>query len=563
MARWIVRKYWVFIIVVAMLIGMVPKTALADPIPPQIDLGTATLTAGIYNYPDAVVSGEGIRTILISFSQNVTSGDRIVLPASPTGFTVSASSNDYAKRINLDSGVATNDIRDYLRNLGAEIESANQTLSITVTTESINADTFYNSGTQHFYQYIPSTTDSWTSAYNEAKNMNFMGRDGYLATVMSMEEDTYLNSLSGGNTGWLGGTILSNTGSTGTSLYYDGFDVTSIVSTGWYWACGPEKGTTFFNTTTLSPGANSTKASEADALNTGNYYNWARGTTSYEPNNQTYSLPYTEGDYETCLTTLEIEGNTGKHGTTFSWNDKHYTSAGSGEWDSKGYFVEYGNRTRGDEGNASTAFTSDREILYKPDSTPRLVTVNGSYADLSGAGSYTAGAQVRINAGTRSGYTFTGWSIDSGSPVLQSTSSAETTFTMPPNAVTLTANWTGDQESPNVPDITGLASAYTLFIGGTVTLKPDQAGGSWSLDRAYLSMTKNGNRYIFTAHKKGNTTLTYKVAGASWPISITIREKTVPGTGDESTTAGNMKGFIILGLAVLMIAWVLTGRRKA
>ena len=201
--------------------------------------------------------------------------------------------------------------------------------------------------------------------------MSYMGRTGYLATIMSQDEDEYVNSLSGGQVGWLGGTILRNSGSivdagggsSGAQLYYSSFDTTGVVPGGWYWACGPEIGTTFFNTNSLDPEATASNAATVDAENTTYYYNWARGTVSYEPNNQTASVVPSDDNYETCLTTLVISGNTGKSGTVFSWNDKAYNTAGSGDWNAKGYFVEYGDKLKGDNGSGSTAFASDSGTL--------------------------------------------------------------------------------------------------------------------------------------------------------------------------------------------------------
>ena len=75
--------------------------------------------------------------------------------------------------------------------------------------------------------------------------------------------------------------------------------------------------------------------------------------------------------------------------------------------------------------------------------TRYAVTVNGSYADVSGAGSYAAGSVVTVRAGSRSGYTFNGWTSGSN-VVFDDPNAAETTFTMPEGSVTVTANWTRD-----------------------------------------------------------------------------------------------------------------------
>ena len=69
------------------------------------------------------------------------------------------------------------------------------------------------------------------------------------------------------------------------------------------------------------------------------------------------------------------------------------------------------------------------------------VTVNESYAEVSGSGEYSTGETVTIKAGERSGYTFGGWTTDSGVQLADS-KAAVTTFTMPDKAVTVTASWT-------------------------------------------------------------------------------------------------------------------------
>ena len=75
-----------------------------------------------------------------------------------------------------------------------------------------------------------------------------------------------------------------------------------------------------------------------------------------------------------------------------------------------------------------------------PPATKYTVTVNGSYSATSGAGSYKATATVTIDAGSRSGYSFNGWTV-SDSVTLADAGSSRTTFIMPGKDVTVTANW--------------------------------------------------------------------------------------------------------------------------
>lgn len=68
------------------------------------------------------------------------------------------------------------------------------------------------------------------------------------------------------------------------------------------------------------------------------------------------------------------------------------------------------------------------------------VTINGSYASASGTGSYTSGDIVTIYAGSRSNYSFGGWTSADGI-IFANAGSATTTFTMLAKNVTLTASW--------------------------------------------------------------------------------------------------------------------------
>ncbi|MCL1891268.1 MAG: InlB B-repeat-containing protein [Coriobacteriia bacterium] len=69
------------------------------------------------------------------------------------------------------------------------------------------------------------------------------------------------------------------------------------------------------------------------------------------------------------------------------------------------------------------------------------VTVNGSYAQTSGAGDYKQGDIVALDAGEREGYEFAGWTVDEGEITLIEPSRAATAFAMSSSAVTVTAQW--------------------------------------------------------------------------------------------------------------------------
>ena len=111
--------------------------------------------------------------------------------------------------------------------------------------------------------------------------------------------------------------------------------------------------------------------------------------------------------------------------------------------------------------------------------TQYAVTVNGSYdAQNSGAGSYAAGSVVTVRAGSRSGYTFNGWTSGSN-VVFDDPSAAETIFTMPAGSVTVTANWSRDGGSSS-SDRDDSGPRYAIGIpdkieNGSVSVSPKNA----------------------------------------------------------------------------------------
>ncbi len=67
------------------------------------------------------------------------------------------------------------------------------------------------------------------------------------------------------------------------------------------------------------------------------------------------------------------------------------------------------------------------------------VTLSGAGTGATGAGNHAAGTTVNIYAGTKSGYTFNGWT--SGDVTVLSASSKNASFVMPDKDVTVKANW--------------------------------------------------------------------------------------------------------------------------
>lgn len=141
-----------------------------------------------------------------------------------------------------------------------------------------------------------------------------------------------------------------------------------------------------------------------------------------------------------------------------------------------------GNYTFTVQATAGTGSYLDSDVSEPSASYPHgqtttyVVTVNASYASLTGAGSYVSGATVNIHAGNRTGYTFTGWSSDH--VTITNADNKEASFTMPDKNVTVTANWSynggggssGSAAQPTVPAAGGAVRVNYTTSSGTAPL---------------------------------------------------------------------------------------------
>ena len=189
-----------------------------------------------------------------------------------------------------------------------------------------------------------------------------------------------------------------------------------------------------------------------------------------------------------------------------------------------------------------------------------IVTVTNG----SGAGVYAQDATVTLTADEApSGRRFKEWSITPTVTLINDTATSGTSvqFAMPTHDVAATAVYETIRlpSTAAVTNIIGLPSSCALNTGVNVTWAPRPKGGDWLYNSAYLSMQQNGSQVTFTALKKGTTTVTYEVRGASRSVSITISDIAVPQTGD----AVSPMGFMLLGLAVFCAAAEVIRRRKA
>mgnify|MGYP003649114469 FL=1 len=192
--------------------------------------------------------------------------------------------------------------------------------STTVTVTSGNTRSFsivlneanFLASTGHYYEYIPALGITWTNARDAAAARTFYGMQGYLATILSQDESDLLGSQSPG-AGWIGASDAA-------------------VEDVWRWVTGPEAGLQFWQ-------------GQAGGTAVGGAFEFWNGG---EPNNS--------GNEDYAHITAPGVGVAG------SWNDLSNTGAANGDYQPKGYLVEYGGMT-GDPTpptiSASTSITVD------------------------------------------------------------------------------------------------------------------------------------------------------------------------------------------------------------
>lgn len=179
-------------------------------------------------------------------------------------------------------------------------------------------------------------------------------------------------------------------------------------------------------------------------------------------------------------------------GSRIMYGNSEYTVA-----DNSGMFAVSGKLYEGDSSSIITLCAQD---FAENTSTPQMaliakkmsntVTVNGSYAKDSGSGEYSKDEMVTINAGERTGYTFSGWTSDSGVQFTDSNSS-QTTFTMPDSDVTVTANWTKSGGSTGGGG-SGSASCTVSFESNGGSKIANQTAAKGSVAKEPTAPTRDG-----------------------------------------------------------------------
>ena len=149
----------------------------------------------------------------------------------------------------------------------------------------------YLPSNEHYYLFVPNIGIPWNTAKIAAENTTYYGLRGYLATITTAEEAQISGEQTTG-AGWIGGSDAEIEGS-------------------WKWMTGPEAGTVFW---------------------TGNFTGF---TTIFAFWNTVEPNDFNNNEDYAHVTAVGV-------GITGSWNDLGNAGEVSGNYQPKGYIVEFG-----------------------------------------------------------------------------------------------------------------------------------------------------------------------------------------------------------------------------
>ena len=416
----------------------------------QVTLGGTSTVININNNTATVVdpaitlSANGTITgFTVSITGSYTSGDVLSYTGSlPSG--VSAAAFNTSTRSLVFTGTTS----------APNWQALLRTVTLTTTSAVCNPESrkvsfvvgnkYYNIINGHFYEYY-STASTWTNAKTYIAGLSYFGREAYMATLTSAQENSFVAVLIGQNS-WIG--CSDNLSQVNAALGYTAYASQSAVDGNFYWVTGPERGT---------------KISSQNAWGSGGvlpvsgvYNNW----TTNEPN-----------DYPGLTTSSPGQEDYGHmYSSTYLWNDFPNSST-------IGTIFEYGGMPN-DITTSQVVHTRDVTINGAPSGT----ITGGNVSVCSGTNSTTltltglTGTVVRwessldnfLTAGTTisnttTSHTVTNISTSTYYRVIVNSSSGCTNLATSPTSVSVSTTVAGNIVASNNTICAGSMASFNLF----------------------------------------------------------------------------------------------------
>ncbi|MFV8268560.1 T9SS type B sorting domain-containing protein [Flavobacterium sp. GT2N3] len=304
----------------------------------------------------------------------------------------------------------------------------------------------------HYYEYISNPGISWTAAKAAAENSTYFGLQGYLATITAQDEAQLCGAQANGN-GWIGGSDAETEGL-------------------WKWVTGPDIDRVVF----WNGGANGTSPT---------YSNWNNG----EPNNSNGVEHYAH------VKAPDVPGTPG------SWNDLQLNGDATGNYQAKGYIVEYG------------GMPGELPLLISTSTTIRIPKITNT-SPLERCDSGSVMLKATASDGTVNWFdTATGGNLlatgnSYSTPNLSTTTTyyvdAGANCSAPRTAITATIN--------TIPTITATNSPVSTCGAGTVTLEATASTGNVNWYSSLTDSTIIGNGTSLTVPNVTQNTTYYAEA---------------------------------------------------
>lgn len=197
---------------------------------------------------DFTISGfSSSAIILVGISlENYNSGTSLSFPIN-TGLTLSTGYTSFTSVTSLNFRGTQHDVNVALKAMTLTMGTVRSDVKINISAQEYDANYFYNPVNNHFYRFISGTV-SYSKAKSDASNTTFKGKQGYLVTITSQNENDFISTNTTGNNIWIALTDVTTEGR-------------------WIIDAGPELGTVI-------------KTANSGGNITGQYNNWCSG----EPN---------------------------------------------------------------------------------------------------------------------------------------------------------------------------------------------------------------------------------------------------------------------------------------